>query len=533
MIIECMPLGSCVAVMSTNGDTSVVMKGITHGACDYLIKPIRIEALRNIWQHVLRRRGRDFLKEETGECDERETEGSPESSSKKRKESGDSGDEVIDDISSLKRARVHWTVQLHQQFVAAVNQLGIDKAVPKKIVEIMKVHGLSRENVASHLQKYRLYLKRLSGAIPEPLPVASFQAADDSVSGGMMKMQQRGKGTVSSPPVKGLNLGGGVNSNLGVRGLDKGTLQSLEQYRAYQQKLAANRAQVFGGLGIYPTKSTNSDSLAECSKGPKNNLHRMSSVDLGLLWKVQRQQEEEKNKQSDVAPLQRQSPKPFNTPKENITRFDSGYKETHISPDKTFQSSSVATGYKGSPSAITKLENVDELQPIQDASWSGDTFKHESTKVSGISKNNLPRMSSIDMGFLWKIQQDQVAGPSVKRETRTSQYNASSQSNVRPFPDVSVGIPTTAIQTATSLPNTQTQSLDDMSWLDDTLKSSSPRLTAVGANIFEGFAHEAAGASFAGPNTNEANRQDFHATDFGLPDISDYLMDDFVPSNNR
>ncbi|CAI5940849.1 unnamed protein product [Closterium sp. NIES-64] len=39
-------------VMSANGETSVVMKGITHGAVDYLLKPVRIEELRNIWQHV-------------------------------------------------------------------------------------------------------------------------------------------------------------------------------------------------------------------------------------------------------------------------------------------------------------------------------------------------------------------------------------------------------------------------------------------------------------------------------------------------
>ncbi|GAA0154134.1 winged helix/forkhead transcription factor [Lithospermum erythrorhizon] len=54
-------------------------------------------------------------------------------------------------------------MEIHQQFVAAVNQLGIDKAVPKKILELMNVPGLTRENVASHLQKYRLYLQRLSG----------------------------------------------------------------------------------------------------------------------------------------------------------------------------------------------------------------------------------------------------------------------------------------------------------------------------------------------------------------------------------
>lgn len=42
--------------MSSDGETSAVMKGITHGACDYLLKPVRLEELRNIWQHVVRKK---------------------------------------------------------------------------------------------------------------------------------------------------------------------------------------------------------------------------------------------------------------------------------------------------------------------------------------------------------------------------------------------------------------------------------------------------------------------------------------------
>lgn len=42
--------------MSSNGETSVVLQGVTHGAVDFLIKPVRIEELRNLWQHVIRRR---------------------------------------------------------------------------------------------------------------------------------------------------------------------------------------------------------------------------------------------------------------------------------------------------------------------------------------------------------------------------------------------------------------------------------------------------------------------------------------------
>ena len=40
---------------------------------------------------------------------------------------------------------------------------GVKHAVPKTILQLMNVEGMTRENVASHLQKYRLYLKRLAG----------------------------------------------------------------------------------------------------------------------------------------------------------------------------------------------------------------------------------------------------------------------------------------------------------------------------------------------------------------------------------
>ncbi|KDP27872.1 hypothetical protein JCGZ_18952 [Jatropha curcas] len=166
-----------VIMMSADDGKNVVMKGVTHGACDYLIKPVRIEALKNIWQHVVRKKKNEMkdLEQsgsvEEGDRQQRQSEDADYSSSvnegnwrnsKKRKDEEDEADER-DDTSTLKKPRVVWSVELHQQFVAAVNQLGIDKAVPKKILELMNVPGLTRENVASHLQKYRLYLRRLSG----------------------------------------------------------------------------------------------------------------------------------------------------------------------------------------------------------------------------------------------------------------------------------------------------------------------------------------------------------------------------------
>ncbi|KAK9275376.1 hypothetical protein L1049_022640 [Liquidambar formosana] len=44
-----------VIMISADDKKSTVMKGIRHGARDYLLKPVRIEEIKNIWQHVVRK----------------------------------------------------------------------------------------------------------------------------------------------------------------------------------------------------------------------------------------------------------------------------------------------------------------------------------------------------------------------------------------------------------------------------------------------------------------------------------------------
>ncbi|KAI3913709.1 hypothetical protein MKW98_011770 [Papaver atlanticum] len=51
-----------------------------------------------------------------------------------------------------KKRRVIWTAELHNHFLEAVEKLGVDKGVPKRILEYMRIPGLTRENIASHLQ---------------------------------------------------------------------------------------------------------------------------------------------------------------------------------------------------------------------------------------------------------------------------------------------------------------------------------------------------------------------------------------------
>ncbi|KAL5074423.1 hypothetical protein RYX36_013407 [Vicia faba] len=190
-----------VIMLSAYGDTKLVMKGISHGACDYLLKPVRLEELKNIWQHVIRKKKSDSKgKNKTSKPDNATsdscsglrsagTENSDENGrlAKKRKDQDEDEDEDKEngndneDPSAQKKPRVVWSVELHRKFVAAVNHLGIDKAVPKKILDMMNVENITRENVASHLQKYRLYLKRISCvANQQASMVAALGSADQS-----------------------------------------------------------------------------------------------------------------------------------------------------------------------------------------------------------------------------------------------------------------------------------------------------------------------------------------------------------------
>lgn len=125
-------------VMSVDDDSSVVMKGVTHGACDYIIKPVRIEALRTIWQHIVRRqtqKGKDVnlltnvddnqkLAEDADNTSSA-NEGHNGKNAKRRKDEEDESEER-DESSSSKKPRVVWSIELHQQFVAAVTQLGTE-----------------------------------------------------------------------------------------------------------------------------------------------------------------------------------------------------------------------------------------------------------------------------------------------------------------------------------------------------------------------------------------------------------------------
>ncbi|CAL9148738.1 unnamed protein product [Musa hybrid cultivar] len=72
--------------------------------------------------------------------------------------------------ASQGKTRRWWSEDLHKRFLDALQQLGgCHAAKPKHIRELMKVDGLTNDEVKSHLQKYRLHARRRrSTAVENP-----------------------------------------------------------------------------------------------------------------------------------------------------------------------------------------------------------------------------------------------------------------------------------------------------------------------------------------------------------------------------
>lgn len=117
------------SVVSASDDQKIIMKAILHGARDFLMKPVRIQELKNIWQHVLRKQ---LCKQEKSKLVVEKT--AAQSTGTKRPVLTDEEAEAKDEsncqadnnASVRKRTRVSWSHELHLNFVNAVQQLGIN-----------------------------------------------------------------------------------------------------------------------------------------------------------------------------------------------------------------------------------------------------------------------------------------------------------------------------------------------------------------------------------------------------------------------
>ncbi|CAH8299175.1 unnamed protein product [Eruca vesicaria subsp. sativa] len=157
-----------IIITSKDGSRESVTKWMMNGACDYLIKPIRPEDLRLIYKYLVKKMELMSVTvsgkaEEKAAAEKSSSVGDSIRNPNKRKGNMLQTDkEDLDHAhgSATKKRRVVWDECLNDKFLEAMKYLDTRDIVPKKILERMNVSGLTRENVASHLQKFRLSQKK-------------------------------------------------------------------------------------------------------------------------------------------------------------------------------------------------------------------------------------------------------------------------------------------------------------------------------------------------------------------------------------
>ncbi|KAL8035228.1 hypothetical protein ABFX02_12G083600 [Erythranthe guttata] len=122
--------------------------------------------------------------------------------------------EVKEGQCQNRKARRCWSPELHRRFLQAIQQLGgAHVGTPKQIRELMKVDGLTNDEVKSHLQKYRLHTRRPSTTIHNN----NTQAPQFVVVGGIwMQPEYAGMATTATSVEESGGGGGGAAASKGI-----------------------------------------------------------------------------------------------------------------------------------------------------------------------------------------------------------------------------------------------------------------------------------------------------------------------------
>ncbi|KAK4734460.1 hypothetical protein R3W88_008721 [Solanum pinnatisectum] len=139
-----------VVFMSNDESECTIIEGFESGAAFFIVKPISQNDVHELWQYAIMQRKKNIGKQ--GIVQE------------------NTNEEIVAEnernvITPPRKSKLIWTEYLHNKFLEAITILGLKRAHPKRILEVMGIPELTRENVASHLQKYRLYLKKVTAPI--------------------------------------------------------------------------------------------------------------------------------------------------------------------------------------------------------------------------------------------------------------------------------------------------------------------------------------------------------------------------------
>ncbi|KAH6821143.1 hypothetical protein C2S53_019658 [Perilla frutescens var. hirtella] len=156
----------CIPVvwMSEDDNAIVAMRALENGAFLCIKKPPPTEFLRCLWQHVVREKTRMIREREMFVASNNIGPNKGKYKHKSRGRHGDYYDEdgydsdnnvMSQNINVRRKMCTEWTQELHAKFMDAVTCLGEGRCFPKEILEMMNEPGLTRMQVASHLQKCR------------------------------------------------------------------------------------------------------------------------------------------------------------------------------------------------------------------------------------------------------------------------------------------------------------------------------------------------------------------------------------------
>lgn len=169
--------------MSIDNREYVMVESLRGGAKIFIVKPIHVEKVENVWQYVV---ANNKGKSPSVEIDSVNRVGNYLEFQDPRPVSFSISCNKPKEDGKHKNHKVVWTNALHTLFLQAINQIGLEsnfliycviflslrakyhkivhlvinlifvlpfsEAVPKKILDMMNVPGLTRQHVASHLQ---------------------------------------------------------------------------------------------------------------------------------------------------------------------------------------------------------------------------------------------------------------------------------------------------------------------------------------------------------------------------------------------
>ncbi|KAI3448809.1 hypothetical protein Pfo_005474 [Paulownia fortunei] len=172
LLQDAIKMNFLVILMTNDDDAITTMRALEQGAFLCIKKPVTMQIMGYLWQHVLREKVRrlkqkkpireviehntlhkEFREEDLMEGNQNDNHNAE--GKHKSKKKLNSGTSQNDNAMFKKKVWTEWTEELHEKFLDAVTQLGEGRCYPKEILELMNIPGLTRMQVASHLQKCR------------------------------------------------------------------------------------------------------------------------------------------------------------------------------------------------------------------------------------------------------------------------------------------------------------------------------------------------------------------------------------------